>query len=115
MWPAWFYLTGIVPLASARMSLEEFNASAKVAREGPFDRNVEKPLVFLRISASRAAAARMCPAWYYLTGMMALAGAQPLLQKFEAREKLLAKALLTEMLKKCWVSYESARARGMKF
>ena len=25
----------------------------------------------------------MCPAWYYLTGMMALAGAQPLLQKFE--------------------------------
>ena len=44
---------------------------------------LEKPLVFLRISASRAAAARMCPAWYYLTGMMALAGAQPLLQKFE--------------------------------
>ena len=30
-------------------------------------------------------------------------------------KKLLAKALLTEMLKKCWVSYESARARGMKF
>ena len=29
-------------------------------------------------------------------------------------KKLLAKALLTEMLKKCWVSYESARARGMK-
>ena len=45
MWPAWYYLTGIVPLASARMSLEEFNASAKVAREGPFDRNVEKQLV----------------------------------------------------------------------
>ena len=44
---------------------------------------LEKPLVFLKISASRAAAARMCPAWYYLTGMMALAGAQPLLQKFE--------------------------------
>ena len=42
MWPAWYYLTGIVPLASARMSLKEFNANAKVAREGPFDRNVEK-------------------------------------------------------------------------
>ena len=33
----------------------------------------------------------------------------------EAVQKLLAKALLTEMLKKWWVSYESARARGMKF
>ena len=30
-------------------------------------------------------------------------------------KKLLAKARLTEMFKKCWVSYESARARGMKF
>ena len=46
MCPAWCSLTGIVPLASARMSLNEFNASAKVAREGPFDRNVEQPLVF---------------------------------------------------------------------
>ena len=45
MWPAWYYSTGVVPLASARMSLKEFNASAKVAREGPFNRNVEKPLV----------------------------------------------------------------------
>ena len=35
---------------------------------------------------------RMCPAWYYLTGMMALAGAQPLLQKFEAREKVARKS-----------------------
>ena len=34
----------------------------------------------------------MCPAWYYLTGMMALAGAQPLLQKFEAREKVARKS-----------------------
>ena len=33
----------------------------------------------------------------------------------EAVQKLLAKALLTEMFKKWWVSYESARARGMKF
>ena len=31
----------------------------------------------------RAKKKRMCPAWYYLTGMMALAGAQPLLQKLE--------------------------------
>ena len=46
MWPAWYYLTGIVPLASARMSLKEFNASAKVAREGPFDRNVEQQFGF---------------------------------------------------------------------
>ena len=45
MRPAWYYLTGIVPLASARVSLKEFNASAKVVREGPFERNVEKPLV----------------------------------------------------------------------
>ena len=41
MWPAWDYLTGIVPLASARVSLKEFNASATVAREGPLDRNAE--------------------------------------------------------------------------
>ena len=52
MWPAWYYLTRIVALASARMSLEEFSASAKVAREGPFDRNVGKQWVFLKVSAS---------------------------------------------------------------
>ena len=46
MWPAWYYLTRIVPLASARMSLKEFTARAKVARGGPFDRNVEKPFCF---------------------------------------------------------------------
>ena len=28
------------------MSLKEFNASAKVARKAPFDRNGEQPLVF---------------------------------------------------------------------
>ena len=61
---------------------------------------LEKPLVFLRISASRAAAARMCPAWYYLTGMMALAGAQPLLQKFEAREKVARKSPFDRNVKK---------------
>ena len=42
-------VTGIVPLASARMSLKEFNVSAKVARDGPFDRNVENHR-FLRFS-----------------------------------------------------------------
>ena len=41
MWPAWCYLSGILPLASARMLLNEFNARAKVAREAPFDRKVE--------------------------------------------------------------------------
>ena len=41
-----FYLTGIVLLASARMSLKEFNASAKVARAGPFERNVENHWFF---------------------------------------------------------------------
>ena len=55
---------------------------------------------FLRFSASRAAAARMCPAWYYLTGMMALAGAQPLLQKFEAREKVARKSPFDRNVKK---------------
>ncbi len=34
------------------MSLEEFNASAKVAREGPCDRNVEKNIGFFKVSAS---------------------------------------------------------------
>ena len=46
MWPAWHYLSGIVPLASARMSLNEFNARAKVAREAPFDRHVAKNFRF---------------------------------------------------------------------
>ena len=34
----------------------------------------------------------MCPAWYYLTGMMALAGAQPLLKKFDAHEQVARKS-----------------------
>ena len=42
----------------------------------------------------------MCPAWYYLTGMMALAGAQPLLQKFEAREKVARKSPFDRNVKK---------------
>ena len=46
------YLSGLVLLASARTLLNEFNARAKVAREAPFHRNVENPLVFLKYSAS---------------------------------------------------------------
>ena len=32
---------------------------------------LEKPFVFFKISASRAAAARMWPAWYFLQGIVA--------------------------------------------
>ena len=46
MCPAWYYLTGIVALAGALPLLKQFEVRAKVAREAPFDRNVEKPLVF---------------------------------------------------------------------
>ena len=42
----------------------------------------------------------MCPAWYYLTGMMVLAGAQPLLEKFEAREKVARKSPFDRHVKK---------------
>ena len=41
---------------------------------------------------ARAAAARMCTLCHFLQGMKALAGAQPLLQKFEAREKVARKS-----------------------
>ena len=53
--PAWYYLSGIVPLASARMSLNEFNARAraKVAREAPFDRNVENHWSFTGSASGR--------------------------------------------------------------
>ena len=50
MWPTCYYLSGIVPLASARMLLSKFSARATIAREVPFDRNVEKPLVFRGLS-----------------------------------------------------------------
>ena len=42
-WPAWYYLIGI-------HAADKFANRARAAREGPFDRNVEKPLVFLRFS-----------------------------------------------------------------
>ena len=46
MCPAWYYLTGIVALAGALTLLKQFEVRAKVAREAPFERKVEKPLVF---------------------------------------------------------------------
>ena len=87
MWPAWYYLSGIVPLASARMLLNEFNARAKIAREAPFDRNVEKQLVFEGFRHAHAAVARMWPAWYYLSRIVP-AIARMLLNEFNARAKV---------------------------
>ena len=53
MCPAWHFLQkGLWPLAGARTSSKEFEVRAKVAREAPMDRNVEKPLVFERFSES---------------------------------------------------------------
>ena len=46
MCPAWYFLQGIVALAGAQTLLKQFEVRAKVAREAPIDRNVEKPLVF---------------------------------------------------------------------
>ena len=46
MCAAWYYLTGMAPRAGARKMLSWFDVRAKVAREGHFDRNVQKPLVF---------------------------------------------------------------------
>ena len=39
MWPAWYYLIGI-------HATDKFDNRARAAHEAPFDRNVEKPLVF---------------------------------------------------------------------
>ena len=46
MCPACHFLQGMVALAGAQTLLKQFEVRAKVAREAPFDRNVEKPLVF---------------------------------------------------------------------
>ena len=40
------FVQGIVALAGAQTLLKQFEVRAKVAREAPFDRNVEQPLVF---------------------------------------------------------------------
>ena len=50
--PHGIFCKGWWPLAGARTSSKEFEGRAKVAREAPMDRNVEKPLVFERFSES---------------------------------------------------------------
>ena len=50
--PQGIFCKGFWPLAGARTSSKEFKVRAKVAREAPMDRNVEKPLVFERFSES---------------------------------------------------------------
>ena len=45
MCPACHFLQGMVALAGAQTLLKQFEVSAKVALEAPFDRNVAKPLV----------------------------------------------------------------------
>ena len=49
MCPAWYYLTGIVALAGALALLKQFEVRAQVAREAPFDRDVEKHIGFSMI------------------------------------------------------------------
>ena len=46
MCPACHFLQGIVALAGAQTLLKQFEVRAKVAREAPFHRNVEKTIVF---------------------------------------------------------------------
>ena len=50
---ACYFLQGIMALAGAQTLLKQFEERAKVAREAPIDRNVEKPLVFERIRHAR--------------------------------------------------------------
>ena len=47
------FLQGIMALAGAQTLLKQFEERAKVAREAPIDRNVEKPLFFERIQHAR--------------------------------------------------------------
>ena len=61
---------------------------------------LKKPNGFWRFRRARAKKKRMCPAWYYLTRMMALAGAQPFLEKFEAREKIARRSPFDRNVKK---------------
>ena len=62
MCPAWYYLTGVVALAGAQTLLKQFEVRAKVAREAPFDRNVEKTLFFEGFSVrARADFSRFLP------------------------------------------------------
>ena len=66
---------------------------------------LKKQLVFLMISASRAAAARMWPAWYYSIGMRATG-------EFDTRARAARVASWDRNVEKVLVSYESAEARN---
>ena len=48
----------------------------------------------------RAAAARMCPAWYYLTGIVALAGARTSSKDFEVGAKVAREAAIDKKVEK---------------
>ena len=52
---------------------------------------------------ARAAAARMCPAWYYLTGIVALAGARTSSKDFEVRAKVAREAAIDKNVEKPFV------------
>ena len=53
MCPACHFLQGMVALAGAQTLLKQFEVSAKVALEAPFERNVEKTIGFGRIQHAR--------------------------------------------------------------
>ena len=63
---------------------------------------------------ARAAAARMCPAWYYLTGIVALAGARTSSKHFEVRAKVAREAAIDGNVEKKQLVFQgfskSARA-----
>ena len=46
MCPAWLFFEGMVAMAGAHTLLKQFEVRAKVAREAPIDRNVEKNIGF---------------------------------------------------------------------
>ena len=56
-----------------------------------------------RFRLARAAAARMCPAWYYLTGIVALAGARTSSKHFEVRAKVAREAAIDNNVEKPFV------------
>ena len=60
MCPACHFLQGMVALAGAQTLLKQFEVSAKVALEAPFDGNVEKPLVLEGFSMRAGADFQNC-------------------------------------------------------
>ena len=77
--------------------------------------NVEKPMVLEGFRHARAAAARMCAAWYYLTGMAPRAGARKMLSWFDVRAKVAREGHFDRNVQKPLVFKDSARARGQIF